>query len=301
MQSAIEQLPAVQAMFRSINDDRFPHAVLIQGEAMHGLEAACGALAARLLSTENPTGHPDFHSIRPSDRMRRIGVDAIRDLTRQLSRSANQSGAKCAAIIEAERMSVQAANAFLKTLEEPGPQTYLFLLSERPYDLLPTIRSRCLNLRVPALRQTVKIEGWQEWLHQFKAWLGTLISQKPSRTAIAEWTLALYGMICRYQAIVESAQREALSNQMESGLSKEQKDALEVLIKKSVRDKLWADISIAARDFSLLETPEPEAEALGDLVDILEQCAGLLEVNFAEDAALEIFLLHCMRVCGAKQ
>ena len=88
--------------------------------------------------------HPDLFHLRPTGKARIIPVDKTRELISVLNRTSNQGGAKVALIHEADRMRKEAANAFLKTLEEPPPQTYLILLTTRPYSLLPTIRSRCL-------------------------------------------------------------------------------------------------------------------------------------------------------------
>lgn len=56
-----------------------------------------------------------------------------------------------AILIDADRMRVEAANAFLKLLEEPGPQTIFILITARPDHLLPTVRSRCQHLRFDPL------------------------------------------------------------------------------------------------------------------------------------------------------
>ena len=61
-----------------------------------------------------------------------------------------RGNAKAAIIEPAEAMTPSAANALLKTLEEPAEGTYLFLVSHQPEKLLPTIRSRCQSLAVPA-------------------------------------------------------------------------------------------------------------------------------------------------------
>ncbi len=58
---------------------------------------------------------------------------------------------KVAILIDADRMRTEAANAFLKLLEEPGPQTVFILTTSRPDHLLPTVRSRCQHLRFDPL------------------------------------------------------------------------------------------------------------------------------------------------------
>lgn len=87
--------------------------------------------------------------IRPRMKSRRIGVEEIRNLEQTLHLAAPGGACKVGVITEADRMNDQAANAFLKTLEEPPQNTLLLLLTANPQRLLPTILSRCV--RVPLL------------------------------------------------------------------------------------------------------------------------------------------------------
>ncbi len=87
--------------------------------------------------------------IRPRMKSRRIGVDEIRSLEHTLHLAAPGGACKVGVISEADRMNDQAANAFLKTLEEPPQNTILLLLTANPQRLLPTILSRCV--RIPLL------------------------------------------------------------------------------------------------------------------------------------------------------
>ncbi len=87
--------------------------------------------------------------VRPRRKSRVISVDEIRDLEHTLQLAAPGGACKVGVITEADRMNDQAANAFLKTLEEPPQNTLLLLLTANPQRLLPTILSRCV--RVPLL------------------------------------------------------------------------------------------------------------------------------------------------------
>ncbi len=84
--------------------------------------------------------------IRPRMKSRRVGVDEIRDLEQTLHLAAPGGACKVGVITEADRMNDQAANAFLKTLEEPPRNTLLLLLTSNPQRLLPTILSRCVRM-----------------------------------------------------------------------------------------------------------------------------------------------------------
>ncbi|MGB3279003.1 MAG: DNA polymerase III subunit delta' [Pseudorhodobacter sp.] len=80
-----------------------------------------------------------------------ITVDEVRKLKNYFSLSAADGGRRVAIIDSVDEMNVAAANALLKLLEEPPPQVTLLLVSHQPSKLLPTIRSRCRELRLAPL------------------------------------------------------------------------------------------------------------------------------------------------------
>jgi DNA polymerase III subunit delta' len=97
--------------------------------------------------------------IRPRMKSRRIGVDEIRNLEHTLQLAAPGGHCKVGVIIEADRMNDQAANAFLKTLEEPPRNTLLLLLTANPQRLLPTILSRCVRMPLLGGRPLIEHGG----------------------------------------------------------------------------------------------------------------------------------------------
>ncbi|BDM64684.1 DNA polymerase III subunit delta' [Shewanella sp. NFH-SH190041] len=96
----------------------------------------------------NAGNHPDCYPVRADGNQ--IKVDQIRELCQKLTATAQQGGRRIAVIYECERMNTAAANALLKTLEEPGKETLLILQSQTPGRLLPTISSRCQRLKFVA-------------------------------------------------------------------------------------------------------------------------------------------------------
>src|SRR5690606_26412999 len=87
----------------------------------------CGQCkSCKLMQAES---HPDFYLLQPNPELKTptIGVDAIRGLTNSLQETANQGHNKVAVIEQADRMTVAASNALLKTLEEPQANTYIIL------------------------------------------------------------------------------------------------------------------------------------------------------------------------------
>ncbi len=95
--------------------------------------------------------------VRPRKKSRIISVDEIRNLEQTLYLAAPGGACKVGVIVEADRMNDQAANAFLKTLEEPPQNTLLLLLTANPQRLLPTILSRCV--RIPLLGGDALLEN----------------------------------------------------------------------------------------------------------------------------------------------
>ena len=160
---------------------RLAHAFLLSGAVGCGKEN----LAARLIQLVNGAAQADgfdlfgepvaavvppldelesgwVRLLRPRMKSRRIGVDEIRDLEHTLHLAAPGGACKVGVIIEADRLNDQAANAFLKTLEEPPQKTLLLLLTANPQRLLPTILSRCV--RIPLLGgRPLLAEGGPNW------------------------------------------------------------------------------------------------------------------------------------------
>ena len=164
----------VEELFQAAaKEGRLAHAHLLTGAPPAELEALGKGLAANLLDADLE-GHPDFFILRPESKSRRVSIAQIRQLEHSLSRRPHRAQLKVALILEAERMCIppaEAANAFLKTLEEPPDHSLLLLTSDRPEQLLPTVRSRCLTFPIipgknpepfPGLEQLT-----QEWMQSF--------------------------------------------------------------------------------------------------------------------------------------
>lgn len=89
--------------------------------------------------------HPDIHQVIPSGGMTRI--DRVRELRHSLSLKPYEALLRIVIVEQAQTMNPEASNALLKILEEPPDRTIFILTAPTPGDLLPTIRSRCLNVR----------------------------------------------------------------------------------------------------------------------------------------------------------
>ena len=97
------------------------------------------------------SGHPDVGLVIPYKRNLRVG--AIRELEREANFRPFEGGKRIFIIDDAEKMNDSAANALLKTLEEPPATTHLILVTSRPDSLLQTIRSRCQTIRFAPLAE----------------------------------------------------------------------------------------------------------------------------------------------------
>ncbi|MCX6995713.1 MAG: DNA polymerase III subunit, partial [Kiritimatiellaeota bacterium] len=176
---------ALDALHRCVADGRLAHAYLIHGP----VRGAAGMLAEAFLqfffchADRPPCGvcpecrrvightHPDVLWLEPESKSRQIVIGAdenegIRKVVRFIALSPFSGPRKAAVILDAERMNPQAANAFLKTLEEPPANSLILLLSEAPAALLPTIVSRCqkIDLSAEAVAPGAWLEPLLEWL-----------------------------------------------------------------------------------------------------------------------------------------
>ena len=172
-------------LFRQLTADpeHMPHAILLHGPAgvgkldlanelarwalcqRPGLDGSCGVCDA--CNWFDQGNHPDFRRVEPVEPEaededaaapakkapkkggRVIKVEAIREISEFLSLTAHRGGWRVALIQPAEFMNPAAANALLKTLEEPPARVLLLLVSHQPGRLLPTVVSRCRKVAVP--------------------------------------------------------------------------------------------------------------------------------------------------------
>ena len=331
-----EPSPAVRILRRSLDRGRVGHAYLFSGDSTAELEELARALA-KALNCTSPAGrlpvglgscdrcancrridqfnHPDILWVRPESKLRTIMIDQIRDVLHAVNLKPTDAAWKAAILVAAERMNVQAANAFLKTLEEPPARSLLILLSTEPQRLLETIRSRCLRLTVRSTSAGKLEPADQEWLTRFSATVAA-----PQKSLLNRYLL-LDGLLARLSGIRAAVERDlsakspmethddvdpALREQWEDEL----KAAIEAEYRKQRSDLLGAlhwwfrDVWLARNTdgSDLWRIPElaDAATALANRLTplhtlenltILERTRRLLETNVQEALALEVGLL----------
>ena len=174
---------------RRLDEGRLAHALMIEGPAGSGKTALASAMVARLLCAESQDyacghcrscellsggAHPDFFNLEPEEGSEVIKVDQIRGMIARLDLTTSISSTKVAYIRPAESMHPAAANALLKSLEEPAGDAVLILVSHDAGKLPVTIRSRCQGISVSQPEQKVVLD-----------WLAKNSSQHPDELGAA--------------------------------------------------------------------------------------------------------------------
>ena len=160
----IGQKLAIALLNSAIASNRVPPAYLFAGIDGIGKTLAARIVSSKLLNTNNLDNHPDLLWIEPTylhqgnlisaNGLKALGitrasepgirVEQVREINQFLSTSAINSNLKVVVIADAHLMNTNAANALLKTLEEPGGNNCIVLLACKP--LLPTVASRCAEI-----------------------------------------------------------------------------------------------------------------------------------------------------------
>jgi len=154
----------LELLTRVVHTKRLAHAYVFSGLDGIGKRLTALALANNLLCSSGGRkscgtcsaciqveqgSHPDLMMIEPAKGV--ITIDSIRNLKRELSWKSFSGRYKVCLIDDADKMTLQAENALLKTLEEPTPDTVIILITGKPYRLLPTVLSRCQHLQFQPL------------------------------------------------------------------------------------------------------------------------------------------------------
>ena len=282
----------------AINADRLHHGWLITGPSGVG-KATLAYRAARRILGAAPHGdglganaadpvsrrveamsHPGLLVIRrPWDEKGKkwrsvITVDALRKVPEFFSLSAGADGWRGAIVDSVDEMNPNAANALLKSLEEPPKKTVLFLLAHTPGKLLPTIRSRCrrLTLRAPGEAATAEwlsrqsgINRPEDWAKRSKGLPGEALAlaRSPAKDIPESVETLLRGL-----PRLDPAQSRALANRMTG----KDKDAIRAAFNDSILTWTMERARSAGRDG---RDPEPWTSAWRDVRALVGAGEGL--------------------------
>lgn len=328
------QAQGVALLQRSLERGRLAHAYLFTGHSLDELESLARTLA-KVLNCQQPVksggvavdacdaclncrkvengNHADVHWVRPESRSRVILVDQMRELMREIQLKPGEAEFKVAVIVAADRLKEQAANAFLKTLEEPPPKSVLILLTAAPQRILDTILSRCLRLNFSGGGQ--KLDAARlDWLTQFgevaaaeqKSLLGryrlldSLVSKLAALKESVEQSLGAKSPLEQYEE-AEKDLREQWEKELAAAIEAEyrlRRGELLLALQLWLRD-VW--LRTLATGEELLSLPQitstmtvarriSSARALENL-RVLEQTQQSLHTNVQEALALEVGLL----------
>jgi DNA polymerase III subunit delta' len=334
-QNFLENSQGVQLLQRSLARGRLGHAYLFTGDSLAELELLATTLAKTLncLEPQKISGaatdccdecvncrkienlnHADIHWARPESKSRVITIDQMRDVMQQIQRKPTEAGYKIAVIVGADRLNVQAANAFLKTLEEPPQKSVLILLSTEPSRILETILSRCLrlNFSTGVARELSAEQSY--WLQQFssaaaaaeKSFLGryrlldSLLQRLNAIREKVEENLTARSPLEKY-ADAEKGLREKWEDELKAAVEAEyrrQRAEVLLLLQWWLRD-VWL-FTIGGGE-ALLHLPQIagadevaqriNTKQARENLDVLEQTQRLLYSNVQEALALEVGLL----------
>ena len=311
-------MESVEILKRAIDNNQLGHALLLHGSDIASLSRISESLSAQILGTGSVFDHPDFFTLRPSGRSRFIKIgskdernkgtwseNTMRRLINDLQKTSNQGGNKVAIIYEAERMNIEAANAFLKTLEEPPPSTYLLLLTSHPHSILDTIHSRCLSYRIQEKNNFESLELWEQWKECYWQWLSTLL-QGYERSKLCSIFFGFYGMILNLQKTIEAYRTilwEAEQEKISRTLSEDEKTAMEIGIERSVREQLFSEIAELNAQFVKETAKENHSiylvQPLNEVTNALEKSIRLLKLNAIAPNVIELYFLKSLRIWTA--
>jgi len=330
-----KQMQGVQLLQRSLARGRLGHAYLFAGHQLEELESLARTLAKTLnclkpvktggvatdccddcavcRKIDNDT-HADIHWVRPESKSRVVTIEQMRELMREIQLKPTGAEYKVAIITAADRLNNQAANAFLKTLEEPPAKSILILLTTEPQRILETVVSRCLRLNFSGEGARLADAAQSEWLAQFGALavteskslmgryrlLDVLLQKLGEIRARVDETLTARSPLQRYED-VEKDLREKWEDELAAAIEAEyrrQRADLLLLVQWWLRD-VWLHALAAGGE--LLSFPQVAgAEAVArrltprlalENLQVLEQTQRLLHTNVQEALALEVGLL----------
>jgi len=333
-----EQEQVVTLLQRSLERGRLGHAYLFSGSRLAELEMVAKTLAQTLNCQSPPKRaanglpldccdtclacrkiegdiHADVQWLRPESKTRLVSIDQVRGLVHTVHLKPSEGLYKVAMIVAADRLTLQAANAFLKTLEEPPAKSVLLLLTTEPQRMLETVTSRCLRLSFVGDTGGPREPDRVEWLQAFGGvaarqqqtllgryrLLGTLLAELTRlKTQVSE-QLTARSPLQRYEEVnpdLRDRWETELAAAIEAEYRRQRGDLLAcvqwwlrdvwLLTQNLVgRSLTYPEVEAHSRAVAARLSPDEAIENLG----LLEQTQWVLGSNVQEALALEVGLL----------
>jgi DNA polymerase III subunit delta' len=306
--------PARDQLAAVVRNDRVPHALLIQDRPGAG-GAQLALWMVRLLLCTAPAGtrpcgacaacthvmeerHPDFTRVGLQEESKQIRIEQARELSADLALASHQGGYKVALIDPADALNWNAANALLKTLEEPTPRTVLILVAQQPSRLPATLLSRCQRVRIPIPERAVALQ----WLQRFAGegpWDAVLevIGNAPLLAAVLDPAAVLRIRDETLGGLTDLTARRADAAQLAEAWSRSELPlrltCFENWLTERIRRGLGAGTySVELRDGAHPGRPDPGSNVhrLFDLLDQLRSLRMALATSVNRSLALESLL-----------
>jgi DNA polymerase-3 subunit delta' len=274
----IENQPGFISLLNALEHSKLPNSNLLVCKDVEICNSMAVFCAKKVLETENPETCIDFLQVYPSGAMMQISVDQIRELCSQIYLSPKICRKKFVIIHEAERMHSAAANAFLKSLEEPPNDTIIFLTTSRLYAILPTITGRCSITRLSSDDKLCDRKEIQDWLANYSAWLGSLFdsSCKEKNGAIMQMYLLLTQLDNLLAKIFDEAEKSSTNNAS--------------MGKKKFYGILFSQIESKTAEF--FEKNLEYVKVFSKVISSLEEKPYLVALNVNFMACIETFLIE---------
>jgi DNA polymerase-3 subunit delta' len=258
--------------------------MLMIAPGLETVDLAARNLSEGLLNAKLP--HPDFVWVAPEGKLRQIKVDPMREL-RLFLQKASLTGIKVAHISECDRLNDEAANLFLKILEEPPEGTYIILTTTQPHAVLPTILSRTMRFRWSGRAR--KGSEFADFSRAFEDFISEPGISELERVAFASQFFLLW------QGPEEKALLESDPTAVE--LSEEIRDARLTGLKKEHRRAMLACAERVIVE-SFKKQPRSGA-ALKKALEAVERVRRLMEFSFNEAAGFELLLTGVQKTLSA--
>lgn len=281
----------IRFLKQMVQQGNIPHALLFSGPPKIGKKRVALEMASWLLG-EKINSHPDFILLEPEKKWQgKIQIDQIRELSWRLSLKPIRANLIVGIIDDAHLMTRDAQNCFLKTLEEPKSDALLILITSYPSLLLPTIRSRCQEIKFFPLgekilrkfleEKNVREKEIEELIQISFGKIGTIIEFLENPKTFAQRKLLikklnkfpLLSLFERFQLVKEISQDPKVTEILENWLAY----LRYFLLKKAANEKNSFDLSFMR---------------LKKLIEKIQETINLISfANIDHSFALEVLML----------